>query len=125
MTQVNLQKAFRTAKGLEAVIDNSHKLDGVEDWLDSIFAEMYEIDLNEPCEVLYWIENYQDDKYMVEYNRGHYEPYRIGDTITINKIDYTYVDTVLLDEEVEHQIENGDLVYEYRGTSYLRVLETN
>jgi hypothetical protein len=32
-----------------------------------------------------------------------------------------FVDTVSLPEEVEHQADNGECYYEYRGASYLQI----
>jgi hypothetical protein len=63
----------------------------------------------------------ENDEFLCEYNTGYYEPLNYGDIVRYNGKDYVYVDSVSLPEEMEHQADNGELCYEYRGSSYLRI----
>jgi len=93
--------------------------DNNEDFLDSLFFGLFEIEPKGLSECPYWLEAHQGC--MVEYNRGYYEPLSIGDVRTFDGADYRYIDSQPLSEEVEHQADDGSLVYEYRGHSYLRI----
>ena len=95
-----------------------------EEIRDLHFSELHEISLTEVCEVPYWIEEYAKlDNYRVQYIPGYWEPKRVGDIIEIDGIEYRYIDSQPLPEEIEHQAEDGSLLYEYRGHSFLRILE--
>jgi hypothetical protein len=69
----------------------------------------------------YWLEEHQGKH--CQYVLGYYEPIKIGETIELDGVKYTYVDSQKLDEEQEHELEDGTLVYEYRGCSFLRILQ--
>ena len=88
-----------------------------EDMLDTMFFDLFEIEPTGLTECPYWYEEYAKNDYMVEYQSGYYEPLEIG---TIRD-GYKYIDSISLPEEQEHQAEDGSLVYEYRGASFLRV----
>ena len=122
----NLQKAFKTGKGLQGVLDNLHNLPDAEDVFDNMFFEMFEINPIKLSPIPYWLANFEcnDLTIMVEYHTGYHETYfTIGDIIAIEGKRWKYIDTQLLTVEVEHQAEDGSLVYEYRGQSFLRILE--
>jgi len=103
---------WKNKESLEKFIEDRNN----EDMLDNMFFELFEIAATGLTEVPYWIDN-QPDGCMVEYNQGYYEPLAIG---TIQD-GYKYIDSISLPEEQEHQAEDGSLVYEYRGYSFLRV----
>ena len=63
----------------------------------------------------------EGDTFMCEYNTGYYEPLNIGDIVDHKGEQWIYIDSTLLSQEMEHQAESGELVYEYRGSSYLRI----
>ena len=88
-----------------------------EDMLDTMFFDLFEIAPTGLTDCPYWFEKYAKDDYMVEYQSGYYEPLEIG---TIRD-GYKYIDSISLPVEQEHQAEDGSLVYEYRGASFLRV----
>ena len=58
----------------------------------------------------------------VQYVDGFHEPHKKGETLTINGEEYIYIDSQPLPAEMEHQADEGDLIYEYRGYSFLRLL---
>ncbi len=118
---------FKTGKRLQIAIDNAEKIEGFQEYLDMNFAYLYfDLDGREAKEALnggrfecpYWMENYVGGC-LCEYIEGYYEPLKIG---TIMK-KYKYIDSQPLPEEIEHQADNGDLIYEYRGPSFLRIWE--
>ena len=59
----------------------------------------------------------------VQYIDGFHEPHQIGETLTIDGEEYIYVDSLNLPAEMEHEADGGELVYEYRGYSFLRLLK--
>jgi len=71
--------------------------------------------------VPYWVEKYSSDEYLAEYQDGYYEPLAIGAIVKYEDNEYEYVDSQSLSEEIEHQAEDGELVYEYRGHSFFRI----
>jgi len=99
-----------------------------EDYRDMNFAySFFDLDGNDAIEALnggyfeapYWMESHEDA--MCQYVPGYYEPMNYGDIVTIEGEDWEYYDGQSLTEEVEHQADNGECVYEYRGYSYLRI----
>jgi len=58
----------------------------------------------------------------VQRRNTYYEPCRLGQVLEVDGVHYIYVGSHTLPEEVEHQANDGGLAYEYRGTTYLRVL---
>jgi len=105
---------YDTKESLEAFIEDRSN----ENMLDNMFFDLFEIETEGLTERPYWVDNQPDDC-MVEYQAGYYEPLEIG---TIRD-GYKYIDSISLPEEQEHQAEDGSLVYEYRGPSFLRVWE--
>jgi len=103
---------YANKESLQAFIEDSDN----EDMLDNMFYESLEIAATGLTEVPYWADNQPDDC-MVEYIQGYHEPFAIG---TIRD-GYKYIAWISLPEEQEHQAEDGSLVYEYRGVSFLRV----
>lgn len=71
--------------------------------------------------VPYWLEKYSDDEYLAEYMPGYYEPLLIGVKKQYEDKEYELIDSHPLSEEIEHQAENGELAYEYRGYSFIRI----
>ena len=63
----------------------------------------------------------ESSEFMCEYNTGFYEPLNYGDIIDHGGEQFVYVDSVSLPEEMEHQADSGELAYEYRGASFLRI----
>ena len=108
-------KWYDNRKSLETFIEDRVN----EDMLDNMFFELFEIAPTGLTEVPYWYEKYSKTDCMIEYQSGYYEPLEIG---TIRD-GYKYIDSISLPEEQEHQAEDGSLVYEYRGPSFLRVWE--
>jgi len=62
-----------------------------------------------------------DNEKFCRYIEGYYCDLRIGDIITLEGKKLVFVDTVSLPEEIEHQADNGEYYYEYRGPSYLQI----
>ena len=62
-----------------------------------------------------------DNECFCRYIEGYNCNISIGDIITLEGKKLVFVDTVSLSEEVEHQADNGECYYEYRGASYLQV----
>ena len=104
---------WKNKESLEKFIEDRNN----EDILDNMFFESFEIAATGLTEAPYWYEKYYRTDCMVEYNQGYYEPLEIGAI----RDGYKYIDSISLPEEQEHQAEDGSLVYEYRGTSFLRV----
>ena len=103
-----------------------------ENYCDSNFAYLLlDIDGGDQWEALngeyiyapYWYRENEPSRpeYRAQYVRGYYEPMNYGDIVTIDGKEHQYCDGVLLSAEMEHQLSNGELVYEYRGNSYLRI----
>ena len=104
---------WKNKESLEKFIEDRNN----EDMLDNMFFDMFEIASEGLVECPYWYEKYAHTDCMVEYNQGYYEPLAIGDI----EDGYKYIDSFSLPEEQEHQADDGSLVYEYRGASFLRV----
>jgi hypothetical protein len=137
----------KNGKSFQWAIDNKEQVDGMEDYLDSSFAylefdldygstptwqEALDGELFEPAyhmlegSIDYYINgryNWDPDKIRCQYVPGYYDPYNHGDIITIDGVDYRYISSLSCSHEMEHQAENGDLVYDYRGSSFIRVLD--
>ncbi len=127
-------RIFHTKKRLEFAINHPEKFPGMQEYLDSRFAHLF-FDLDggrekdaldgKLFEIPYWIEKYQnqqeDSIFMAQYIPGYHEPLKYGDEEVFDEITYRYVDSQSLDEEEEHQAEDGKCVYEYRGYSFLRI----
>jgi len=129
------REIFKTKESLQEAIDNPEDHEGMEEYLDNNFAYlMFDLDgkgadlaLNgEQFIPPYWMEKYYnkftesgENKYLCEYIHGYHEPLQIGEVVD----EYKYIDSQPLLEEMEHQADNGDLVYEYRGPSFLRIWE--
>lgn len=73
----------------------------------------------------YWIEEYynKNPEFVCQYVSGYFEPNNYNDILTIDNKKYRYVDSQSLSEELEIQLNNGTLVYEYRSYSFLRILQ--
>ena len=129
------REIFKTKESLQEAIDNSENYEGMEEYLDDNFAYlMFDLDVKGADLALngeqfippYWMEKYYnkftesgENKYLCEYIEGYHEPLQIGEVVN----EYKYIDSQPLPEEMEHQADNGDLVYEYRGPSFLRIWE--
>jgi len=59
----------------------------------------------------------------IQYISGYHESQNYGDILEIEGEKYIYIDSISLSNEMEHEAEDGGLVYEYRGYSFLRVLQ--
>jgi len=114
-------KLFINPWGDKELLEEWLDLDESEEYRDDHFFDMFEIDPDELTECPYWIEKYEG--MYVQYIPGYWEPKHYGDVLEIDGIEYEYIDSVLLSEEIEHQADNGGLVYEYRGSSFLRILK--
>lgn len=85
--------------------------------------------------VPYWLETCRDsngdtietqDDWLCQYIPTHFEPMKIGTVVAVSldrekKREYEYIGSQTLPEEMEHQAEDGECVYEYRGYSFLRI----
>jgi len=93
--------------------DNQHEIDRI------LSGEMFKVP--------YWIENYQGEEFFVDYVEGYHDKYPPGDITTTTIFSgekpktFGYIDSIPLPEEIEHQAENGEFFYEYRGHSFLRI----
>ncbi len=134
---------FKTGKSLQFAIDHPERIKGMQDYLDMNFAYLF-FDLDgkaaeealggELFEVPYWIDKYYnkttesgENKYWAQYIPDMFEDLNIGDIMFFEEGTmapagkYKYIDSVPLSEEVEHQADNGEFVYESRGYSFLRI----
>ena len=59
----------------------------------------------------------------IQYISGYHESKNYGDILEIEGEKYIYIDSISLSNEMEHEAEDGGLVYEYRGYSFLRILQ--
>ena len=116
-----MNKNFTTGKKLTKFLESEKS----QSFRDDNFFGMFEIEKTGYNEIPYWLEKYSNnDNYICEYQAGYYENLTINEsTIEHNSKNYLYVDSISLSEEVEHQANNGDLVYEYRGFSFLRIFK--
>jgi hypothetical protein len=108
-----------------------------EHFLDSDFAYgMFDLDFGSTPKwnealysgawfgVPYWIEEYSNGANMCEYvNHMYTMGIEIGHIEEHDGTQYKLVETQPCQEEQEIQLPNGELVYYYRGTSYLRIWE--
>lgn len=86
------------------------------DWLD-LDGIVYQLDSS-----LKWLKDLiTDENVFCQYVEGYYEPYSLGEFHSYHELDYIYIGSQKLDEEVEHQAEDGSCHYEYRGPSHLRI----
>ena len=115
---------FENGEVFQDAIDNGL----LEDYCDINFHGLFldcacdnDMDIHD---IPYWIGKYykKEDIYC-QYIIGTYNRYREGDIFTENGRTYECIGTAILDNEIEHQAENGDLVYEYRGDSFLRIIK--
>ena len=95
-------------------------------------AVLYEIKLEGYSALPYWIHeglfhgfSHDSDKadYLIEYRLGIHEPLELGTTRAINGKEYKYLDSVLLDQELELQTEDNKYTYVYQGEHFLRIWE--
>jgi hypothetical protein len=121
---------FKTEKRLQALINSCDR--EFDEWCQQYMAELYEIELEGYSSLPYWIEpaglrnrnsECACDDYRVEYVGDYYEPLRLGDTRTIEGVEYRYLDSVPLCAELELQAHNGRYAHAYQGESFLRVWE--
>ena len=112
---------WKSKETLQAFLEDSTN----EAYLDHMFAETLEINLDGIWDAPYWYDKYynQDTDYKVEYMRGYWEPLELGTIKEFDGDQYKYIDSISLPHEQEHQADDGSLCYEYRGSSFLRVWE--
>jgi hypothetical protein len=121
---------FKTGKRLQALINSGAA--EFDEWCEQYMATLYEIELDGYSSLPYWIEpaalrnrnsECDCDDYLVEYRAGYHEPLSLGDTRTIEGVEYRYLDSVPLCAELELQAHDGKCSYAYQGESFLRVWE--
>lgn len=124
------ERYFKTEKRLQALINSCDR--EFDEWCEQYMATLYEIDLEGYSSLPYWIEpaglrnrnrECELDDYLVEYRPGYHEPLSLGDTRTIEGVEYRYLDSVPLCAELELQTQDGKCAYAYQGESFLRVWE--
>jgi hypothetical protein len=140
---MKLSNAFKNGKSLQWSIDHYEQVEGMGEYLDSLFVySHFDIDnkteeilqgmLFEPAcwmwdgSIEYGIDgryDYDRDDIYCQYRSGYYEPCLYGDIITIDNIQYRYISSIGLSEEMHIQASNGDIAYYYHGSSYVRILE--
>jgi len=145
---MELHNTLKTGKSLQWSIDNKAEVNGLEEYLDQHFAYTYfELDYgsnptwsealynNALFEPSYWMlegaidyamngnYDYDIDDVRCQYQPGYYEPLNYSDIIQVDGNSYRYIGSIPLPKEIEHQADNGNLTYEYRGYSYVRILE--
>jgi len=120
-------KQFKTKENLEKFLESPESEDYREDNFHYLFLDCDNCTNHYSLHAVpYWIEKYnKDDNYQVEYVSGCFESLKIGEKHIIDKIEYEYVDSISLSEEIEHQADDGECVYEYRGFSFLRIWKQN
>lgn len=129
------QRLFKTKRRLEVAVDNPEHFEGMQDYMDMNFAYLFfdcdcgssptweEAMNGKPFPMPYWIEQYeQSDDMYCQYREGFREKFQFGDVLEIDGERFEYIDCIGLDEEIEHQADDGGFVYEYRGPSFLRIL---
>ena len=111
-----------TKKELEEFLESDDSEDYRDDSFHYLFLDCDNCeDHSSLHEVPYWIEEYSKDEYLCEYVSGYWNNLEKNEEVTIEGKKLKFIDFQLLPEEVEHQAENGDLCYEYRGPSFLRI----
>jgi len=112
---------FKTGESLEKYLDS----DESKQYRDNNFFTLFEISEDNLTDCPYWIETYymKNENYQGQYIPGYWESKRYGDILTIDGQEYEYIDSQPLSEEIEHQADDGALIYEYRGYSFLRILK--
>ena len=136
---------FKTKFRLETAIENADKIDGMENYLDMNFAYL-EFGLDSGS-IPTWNEalngelfppayhmleglidysicgnyDYNPETLMCEYRDGYHEP--LGNLLEVGGIWYRYIASISCSEEMHHQAGNGDFACEYRGFSFVRILE--
>lgn len=142
-----MKNYHKTKFRLETAIENADRIDGMQDYLDMHFAcLMFDLDCGssptwdeamagELFPPAYWMlegsidyaisgrYDYNPETLMAEYVSGHYEPHNYGDIIKKEGNQYRYIASIGLSNEMEHQSDDGGFVYEYRGSSFVRILE--
>lgn len=135
---------FKTKKRLEVAIDNADKIEGMQDYLDNTFFYLtFDTDNQEEIEAIqngelvdcpYWAlegsidygingkVDYDPEKLKCEYVAGYYWNHEQGEVVEGKG---KFLTTISLPAEQEHQADDGDLVYEYRGESFMAIWETN
>ena len=125
---------FQSGKTLQYAIEHAESIAEVQEYLDAHFAYLhFDLDYGSTPKwddalegayfpIPYWIEEYSDEC-MCDFVDGYYNSLEEGMVIEIEGSSFQYVGSVLLSEEMEHQAANGELVYEYRGPSFIRVYE--
>jgi len=112
---------FKTKNRLRVAID--YDVPGIREYLDEHFFNLFEIEPEGLCHVPYWLDEFSGDEYYVEYREGFWIKYHVGDRIEHNGDILECIDHVNLPEEIEHQTDDGGIVYEYRGPSHLAVFK--
>ena len=67
--------------------------------------------------------DYNPDTLKCQFINGIYEPNNYGDLICFDDQWYRYIASMPCSCEMEHQAQDGGLAYEYRGESFVRILE--
>jgi hypothetical protein len=123
---------FQSGKTLQYAIEHADGVPEVQDYLDANFAYLH-FDLDHGSTpkwddalygayfpIPYWIEEYPEDC-QCQYVDGYYDGLEMETVVDIGGDTFRYVGSISLSEEMEHQAANGELVYEYRGPSFLRI----
>jgi len=133
-----LSRFFKTKKRFEVAINNSDKVKGMQEYLNRVFVNKFfdtpalpvdseitiEVLDGKPVPVPYWLDQYKNNgSFRAQFQDGFYEPYKPGEVIRIDGVEYKLIDSHSLDSEIEHQANDGGLVYENRGYSYMRILD--
>ena len=128
-----MKSYFKTKNRLKVALDNTDRIEGLQDLLDNLFYRLYEIESEGYFELPYYFSegsvdyylngqrDYKNENLLCQYRPGFHEPMELGSIVKINGSDYEYICSLPLPEEIEHQSEDAGIVYEYRGSSYLRV----
>jgi len=128
-----MRNYFKTGKRLAIAIDNAHRIEGFEEYLESYHLSMYDIQSFGTIEygLPYYIEpvslnnvDLDNDEYAVEAIFGYHISWpNVGDTVELAGGQYKVIDTFPLGAEVELQADDGKHCHYYIGESYLKIYQ--
>lgn len=128
-----MKRYFKTGKRLAIAIDNSHRINGFEEWLEDYLLSLY--DLNSFDDIIYDLPYFiepaslrdadpESDDYAVEAIRGYHVTYpRLGDIVDLHGGKYKVIDTIPMSTELELQADDGEFHVCYMGHNYLKIYQ--
>jgi len=124
ITENDLHLIFNTKEILDWCIDNDYRFAFLDAYLEDFFNErlenLYDISLTDYCDVPYWYETAPENS-ICKHQNGYYCNHRPGDIIEHEGEKYKFINTQLLDEELEEQTFDGKWSYYSIGNNFLMI----